>query len=94
MAITVRFIGSLRAAVKKSEFSLAAKKPLSLKRLMETVIKKNPNLERALISPELNDPRLNVLMLVNGKEISVLKGMNTVLKDGDELVVVPVVHGG
>jgi molybdopterin converting factor small subunit len=33
-------------------------------------------------------------MLVNGKEIGVLKGLETKLKDGDELVLVPVVHGG
>jgi molybdopterin converting factor small subunit len=31
---------------------------------------------------------------VNGKEISVLNGLDTVLKDGDEVVFVPVVHGG
>ena len=94
MAITVRFIGSLRASLKKSELSLAVKKPLSLKRFIESIIKKNPKLETALISPELNDPRLNALILVNGRDISVLNGMNTVLKDGDELTVVPVVHGG
>jgi molybdopterin converting factor small subunit len=94
MAITVRFIGSLRASLKKSELSLVVKKTLSLKRFMENIIKKNPKLEAALISPELNDPRLNALILVNGKEISVLNGMNTVLKDGDELTIVPVVHGG
>lgn len=94
MTITVRFIGSLRASLKKGKLSLAVKKPLSLKRFMETIIKKNPKLEPALINPELNDPRLNALILVNGKEISVLNGINTVLKDGDELVIIPVVHGG
>lgn len=80
--------------MKKSKLSLAVKKPLSLKRVMANIIKKNPKLEAALINPELNDPRLNALILVNGKEISVLNGMNTVLKDGDELTIVPVVHGG
>ena len=94
MAITVRFVGSLRASVSKSELSLSIKKPVSLNRLIETILKKNPSLERALTSPGLSNPRLNTLMLVNGKEISVLNGMNTVLKDGDELVIVPVVHGG
>lgn len=94
MAIKVRFIGSLRASVRKSELSLTTKKPVSLKRLIETILKKNPRLEPALFSPEISDPRLNALILVNGKEISVLSGMNTVLKNGDELVIVPVVHGG
>jgi molybdopterin converting factor small subunit len=31
---------------------------------------------------------------VNGKEISVLQGLETVIKDGDEVVFVPVLHGG
>jgi molybdopterin converting factor small subunit len=31
---------------------------------------------------------------VNGREISVLNGLDTILKDGDEVVFVPVVHGG
>ena len=80
--------------MKISKLSLAVKKPLSLKRFMEYIIKKNPKLKTALISPELNDPRLNALILVNGRDISVLNGMNTILKDGDELTIVPVVHGG
>lgn len=94
MAITVRFIGSLRSSLKKSKLSLAVKKPIPLNCMMEIIIEKNPRLERALIDPELNDPRINALILVNGKEISVLNGMNTLLKDGDDLVIVPVVHGG
>jgi molybdopterin converting factor small subunit len=47
-----------------------------------------------LIDPELDDPRTNALILVNGKEVSVLQGLNTKIKDGDELVLIPVVHGG
>jgi len=31
---------------------------------------------------------------VNGKEISVLKGLETLVSDGDEVVLVPVTHGG
>jgi molybdopterin converting factor small subunit len=35
-----------------------------------------------------------MLVLVNGREISVLNGLETVVKAGDELVFVPVMHGG
>ncbi len=51
-------------------------------------------LKRALVDPELEDPRPNALILVNGKEISVLQGLDTEVKDGDEIVLVPVSHGG
>jgi molybdopterin converting factor small subunit len=53
-----------------------------------------PKLEQALIDPECESPKTNMLVLVNGKEIGVLNGLETAIKDGDELVFVPVVHGG
>jgi molybdopterin synthase sulfur carrier subunit len=90
----VRFIGSLRASAEKSRFTLELKKTISLREVITKIVDEQPRLKRALIDPELDDPRTNALILVNGKEISVLQGLNTKIKDGDELVLVPVVHGG
>jgi molybdopterin converting factor small subunit len=36
----------------------------------------------------------NILMLVKGFEIGVLQGMETSVGDGDEVVILPVSHGG
>lgn len=94
MVITIRFIGSLRASSKKSKLSLNFENAVSLREVVNKLIEEQPKLRRALIDPELDDPRTNVLMLVNGKEIGVLNGLETKLKDGDELVLIPVVHGG
>lgn len=47
-----------------------------------------------LIDPELNDPRPNALVLLNGREISVLNGLETTISDGDEVTFIPVAHGG
>ncbi len=94
MVFTIRFIGSLRASSKKSKLSLNFENAVSLREVVNKLIEEQPKLRRALIDPELDDPRTNVLMLVNGKEIGVLEGLETKLKDGDELVLVPVVHGG
>jgi molybdopterin converting factor small subunit len=35
-----------------------------------------------------------MLILINGREISALNGLDTILQEGDEVVFVPVVHGG
>jgi molybdopterin synthase sulfur carrier subunit len=51
-------------------------------------------LKRNLIHEEPENSQPNALILVNGREISVLNGLQTGLKDGDEVVFVPVVHGG
>jgi len=47
-----------------------------------------------LAGSEVNDVWSNALILVNGKEISVLDGLETIVSDGDEIVLLPVSHGG
>lgn len=94
MAVTVRLIGSLRAFTGKSTFKLKLEKAVSLRKIMTEIVEEEPKLKRVLIDPELDDPRTNALMLVNGREISVLQGLDTKLEDGDELILIPVVHGG
>jgi MoaD family protein len=94
VVITVRFIGSLRTSAGRSRFTMRFGSSVSLRIVIKRIVKELPELKRALIDPELNDPRINSLILVNGKEISVLKGLDTKLKDGDELTLIPVVHGG
>jgi len=94
MEVTVRLIGSLRVFSSKSKIALKLGKTAKLREAIDKLIEKQPRLQRALIDPELNDPRTNVITLVNGKEISVLNGLETTLKDGDTLILVPVVHGG
>jgi len=53
-----------------------------------------PQFKSTFCESDLNSPKSNSLILVNGREISVLDGYETRLCDGDEIVFVPVVHGG
>ena len=94
MAITVKFIGALRRVSGVDEIALDCKGDISIRELMKEITKEVPALKRSLIDQQLEDPRPNALILVNDREISVLNGLETNLKDGDEMVLVPVVHGG
>jgi MoaD family protein len=95
MAITVKFIGAFRTISGKSKLSIKAKNARApLSEIIRQIIEERPRIKRALIDPELDDPRPNALILVNGKEISILKGLDTMIENGDEIVFVPVVHGG
>jgi MoaD family protein len=94
MAITVKFIGALRHISGVNELALNCKEGTSIRALMNEITKEAPALKQSLIDQQLEDPRPNALILVNGREISVLNGLETSLKDGDEVVLVPVVHGG
>jgi molybdopterin synthase sulfur carrier subunit len=92
MAITVKFVGSLRHFSGVGELALDCKLCVSVEELVNEVSKERPELKRSLIDQQLEKP--NALVLVNGREISVLNGLETQLKDGDEVVLVPFVHGG
>lgn len=94
MVITLKFVGALRRASGTEKLALDCKKGTSLMRLVNEVTKKAPALRRNLLDEQLDEPKANALILVNGKEISVLNGLETKVKDGDEVVFVPVVHGG
>jgi len=93
MAITLKFIGSLRRDSGSNELALDSKGG-TLIDVINRLTEQIPALRRNLLDEQLDSPKPNALILVNGKEISVLNGLETKVKDGDEVVFVPVVHGG
>ncbi len=94
MAITVKFIGALRHAAGTGELVLNCKDSTTVKDLINEITKKLPALTQSLIDQQLENPTPNALILVNNREISVLNGLETTLQSNDEVVLVPVVHGG
>ena len=93
MAITVKFIGALRHASGENTRVLDCEE-CTVKELIDRISGSSSDLKRSLIGGEDGNVRPNSLVLVNGREISVLNGLDTVLKDDDEVVFIPVVHGG
>jgi molybdopterin synthase sulfur carrier subunit len=94
MAATVNFIGVFRTISNRNKIDIKIEDAVPLREVIKKIVEKFPTLKRTLVDPELEDPRPNALILVNGKEISVLNGLETLLKDGDEVVLIPVIHGG
>jgi MoaD family protein len=93
MPLTLKFIGALRQISGKTQLTVNFQEGMALKDLITEISQEMPQLEKTL-SDQLNDSRSNALVLINGREISVLDGLETKLNDGDEIVFVPVVHGG
>jgi molybdopterin synthase sulfur carrier subunit len=94
VSLTVKFIGALRHLSGKTQFTVNFQDGISIKQLIETITQQLPGLKHTFNDQELNDSRSNSLILVNDREIGVLNGLETQLCDGDEIVFVPVVHGG
>jgi molybdopterin converting factor small subunit len=51
-------------------------------------------LKELLLDSSTSDPRPNALILVSGREINSLNGLETVLHEGDEIALLPIAHGG
>lgn len=94
MVVNVKFVGSFRSFSGKNALVLRLGDSISLRALVTKIVKRSTKLKSVLINPESGEPRTNMLVLVNGREISVLNGFETNVNDGDEVVFVPVVHGG
>jgi MoaD family protein len=94
MAVSVKFIGSFRSLSGKSMLELRFGGSSPIRDVVKMIVEELPKLEPALIDPESENPKTNLLVIVNGREISVLDRFETMIKDGDEVVFVPIVHGG
>jgi len=94
MEVTVRFIGTFRTISGKSKFTIEYGDMPNVKKAVEKIVEELPKLKGVLIDADLQDPRPNTLILLNEREISILNGLETTLKNGDEIVFVPVSHGG
>ena len=92
--VRVKFIGIFKGAFGGSEASIKLREESPLRELIRKLAKLSPRLGRMLIDPELGDPRPNAVILVNGMEITILNGLDTRMRNGDEVVLIPVTHGG
>lgn len=94
MEVTVRFIGAFRTISGKSKLTIEYRDIPNIKKAVQKIVEELPKLKGALIDADLQDLGPNTLILLNGREISILNGLKTTLKNGDEIVFVPVSHGG
>lgn len=94
MALTIKFVGALRPASGKTQLTVDYQQGMLIKELVATISQEVPQLQKSFSDQQTGDSSSNALILVNGREISVLNGLETKLNDGDEIVFVPVVHGG
>jgi molybdopterin converting factor small subunit len=93
--VEVRFFGVFQHLSGKKCLQLKLKDPTMVKDIVEKITETlSDEFKRALIDPQLNDPRMNSLILVGGKEISALQGLETEIKGDEEIVFIPMVHGG
>ena len=96
MRVLVRFFGVLRSTVGKELVEMDIGNGGKVVDLLEHILDRmeRRELQKTLFDPELHDPRPSNVILVNGREINSLNGLETVLQEGDEITLIPLIHGG
>jgi MoaD family protein len=93
--IEVRFFGMFQRLSGKKRFKVRLEEPATVRKVITKLSETfSSEFKQVLLDSRLDDPRPNSLILVGGKEVSTLKGLETVVKDSEEVVLVPVAHGG
>jgi MoaD family protein len=92
--VNVKLLGVLRGVSGKSLVSLRLEKS-TVQAMMQKLADSLPKEAKKLfLDSDFTYLGPNMLILINGKEISILKGLETEIKEDDEVVVIPVSHGG
>ena len=91
--VHVRLMGTFKEAAGQSEIQLddcenIGKAIISLVKLLGN------NFEKVIYDPVLKSPLPNALILLNGVEVNNLQGLETQVKEGDNMVLLSVTHGG
>ncbi|TFF92681.1 hypothetical protein EU545_00175 [Candidatus Thorarchaeota archaeon] len=92
MRVTVRFRGPISEHLDGGILTVDTESSTSLEEALHQAIRDEAYLRETWISPEEMDR--DALILVNGKDIGLTGGLKSGLSDGDEVTVLPLVHGG
>jgi molybdopterin synthase sulfur carrier subunit len=93
--ITVKFFASFREATGKSQIEMDPSQCKDVGELLDALVKQfGKNLEKQLYEGGTRKLRETVNILVDGRGINLLKGLNTPLADGNVVAIFPPVSGG
>ena len=94
--VRVKLIGSFVSYAQTDEIELMTTQQVTILELIQMMRhdKAGEKLVRMILDPELNDPRPNTIILINGTEIGALDGVDTLVDRDDVVTMLPVTHGG
>ena len=92
MKISVRFRGPIARAIEGGMVEVEVEEGLTMKDLFNKILEPDSYLKSVWKDPEEIDR--DSMILRNDVDIGVTGGLETVLNDGDILIILPLVHGG
>jgi molybdopterin converting factor small subunit len=94
--VKVKLIGVLGSAAGQREIFLEWSDSLTVSTLIENLLKKvsNAQFKDFLVDSGTNDPRPNVIILVDEQDMNIYQGLKTKLDKDTTITIIPVAHGG
>lgn len=94
--VRVKLIGVLGSAAGRREIDLEWSEPLTVSDLLANLLKNvdNHQFQDFLIDSGTNDPRPNVIILLNERDCNLFSGLRTKIEKGATVTIIPVAHGG
>lgn len=93
--IRIRTILKLKKIIGKGAVEFSVKEGTTLEEALDKMIATfGKELESSLFSSEDRSLLQHIRLIVNGRDIAFLNGLQTVLKEGDEILILPPVSGG
>jgi molybdopterin synthase sulfur carrier subunit len=94
MKVEVRFFTSLREITGKKKEQVQLQNSITVEKLLTRLSKKYGKEFREYLYNMEGKVHGYLLILVNGKSTNVLRGLDTKLKEGDTIAILPPVGGG
>ncbi len=92
MRVAIRFRRPVGKLMRVPIFHVEVRENATLHNLLEVLLQKEENVSAIWNSPESIDSE--ALVLLNEVDVGLTGGLETELSDGDEIIVLPLVHGG
>lgn len=85
MKVRVKLVGDLRQKVGMDDFWIFLPEKATVKDAFAELVKR---------SVKVDTENISMVIFVNGRRLEFIGGLNTVLKDMDEIVIMPIIAGG
>jgi molybdopterin converting factor small subunit len=95
-AVPVKLIGVLGSAAGNREIALPARTVLTVQELISALLKAVDSklFRELLVDAGTEDPRPNVIILLNDQDCNIFDGLRTQIEPGTRVTIIPVAHGG
>lgn len=97
MRVRLKLYGVFRSAAKTNALEVEiSDREATVRTAIDELVSREglQGLKPLLMYSESSDPRPNALIMVSGREINALNGLETQLSENDEIALLPVAHGG